>query len=71
MTVLMGEHKSAVDYGHAWDQLGENGEVLGRAPGLPQKVLDGDGCFDYWIIPSKSLTSFQFELELRYSDVCM
>lgn len=35
MTVLMGEHKSAVDYGHAWDQLGENGEVLGRAPGLP------------------------------------
>lgn len=31
MTVLMGEHKSAVDYGHAWDQLGENGEVLGRA----------------------------------------
>eukprot|EP00435_Cladocopium_sp_Y103_P049273 s2276_g14.t2 len=31
MTVLMGEHKSAADYGHAWDQLGENVEVLGRA----------------------------------------
>eukprot|EP00438_Fugacium_kawagutii_P005357 Skav210331 [mRNA] locus=scaffold475:389880:398041:- [translate_table: standard] len=26
MTVLMGEHRSAADYGHAWDQLGENGE---------------------------------------------
>ena len=30
MTVLMGEYKSTADYGHAWDQLGEGGEVLGR-----------------------------------------
>jgi len=31
MTVLMGEYKSTADYGHAWDQLGEGGEPLGRA----------------------------------------
>lgn len=39
MTVLMGEHKSAADYGHAWDQLGENGEVLGRATQTPLSLI--------------------------------
>ena len=31
MTVLM-EQKHTSEYGHAWDQFGENVEILGRAP---------------------------------------
>ena len=81
MTVLMGEYKSTADYGHAWDQLGENGEVLGRATWavLDTSELLRSGAFDgfmtchYICTRARTLDILSFpdqtfpKLELKYA----